>query len=211
MIQFGQFSVDVAFVKVFRPIGPEPGRYVVLPDILAGQYAVMSFIGPTELVERALVIAPGATDFLGWAGPAATHTYRVVHQRGRRQHFLDPHLVLPVIAEVIGIGKLVIDPPREIAQVNPAGIAGKIDAARIRNPVFLASKFETVQMPVFPAHRYLKDVMQLSQRRVAPHQHAPIDVRADAQQMNLELVDRRQAVIADGGGGSNRWEHGFHR
>ena len=39
----------------------------------------------------------------------------------------------------------------------------------------------------------------LTKASVAPRQYAPADLRADAQQVNLELVDRRQAVIADSG------------
>lgn len=43
---------------------------------------------------------------------------------------------------------------------------------------------------------------------VAPHQHAPADLRADTQQMNLELVAHRQAVRS----GSSGWlGHGLHR
>ena len=37
LIQFCQSLVDLPLVEVLRPIGPEPGRPVVLPDILAGQ------------------------------------------------------------------------------------------------------------------------------------------------------------------------------
>ena len=100
----------------------------------------------------------------------------------------------PVIAEVVGVGELVVDLPREVTQVDPAGIVGKGDAAGIRNPIFLAPQFKTVQMPVVLAHHHLEDVMQLRQRRIAPHQHAPANLRADTQQMNRELVDRRQPV-----------------
>ena len=49
--------------------------------------------------------------------------------------------------------------------------------------------------------------MQLGQGRIAPHEHLPADVRTDADQVNLELVDRRQAVIVDSGRRRNGWEH----
>ena len=41
-----------------------------------------------------------------------------------------------------------------------------------------------------PAHRCLEDMVQLGQRRIASDKHAPVDVRADTHQVNLELVDR---------------------
>ena len=128
-------------------------------------------------------------------------------QGSRGQHFFYAHLVLPVIAKIIGVRELVICPPREITQVDPPGIVGKVNAAGIRNPALLAPELEAVQVPVVPAHRYLEDVMQFRQRRVAPYQHALANLRADAQQMNLELVDRRQAVIVDSGRRRNGWEH----
>ena len=95
--------------------------------------------------------------------------------------------------------------------MHPAGIVGKIAAAGIRNPVLLAPAFEMVQVPVLPAHRHPEDVMQLGKQRIAPHQHAPDDVRADADQVNLELIDRCQAVIAGSGRRRNGWGHRFHR
>lgn len=50
----------------------------------------------------------------------------------------------PVIAEIVGVGEPVVGLPREIAQVDPAGIVGKVAAAGIRNPVLFASELETV-------------------------------------------------------------------
>lgn len=46
-------------------------------------------------------------------------------------------------------------------------------------------------------------MVELGQGDVAPHEHAPADVGADADQVNLELVDRRQSVITEGGWWSN--------
>ena len=148
LIQFGQFPVGFVSIEVLRPKGPEPSRHVVLPDILASQEAATGFVGPAKLVKRALVVAAWATNFLGRTGPTATHANRVGRQRGRGQHPFHPHLVVPVIAEVIG--KLIVDPPREIAQMNPAGIVGKVEAAGIRNPVLFAPELEAVQVSVFP-------------------------------------------------------------
>ena len=51
---------------------------------------------------------------------------------------------------------------------------------------------KAVPVPVLPAHRHLEDVMQLGQRRITPPEYASADLRADTQQMNLEVVDRRQ-------------------
>jgi hypothetical protein len=159
LIQFGQFSVDVVFVEVLRPIGPEPGRHIVFAKVLASEQAVEGFVAPAELVERALVVATWAADFLGWAGAAATHADRHGQYGRRRQHFFDPHLVLPVVAEVVGIRELVVDPPREIAQVNAAGIIGIPRAAGVAQALVLAPEVKAVQVPVLPAHHHLENMV----------------------------------------------------
>ena len=69
--------------------------------------------------------------------------------------------MVPVVTKVVCVGEPVVDPPGEIAHVNPTGIVGEISASRVANPVFLAPEFEAVQVPIRPAHGYLEDVMQL--------------------------------------------------
>ena len=119
--------------------------------------------------------------------------------------------MVPVITEVVGVGEPVARPPREIAQVNPAGIVGEIDAVGIRNPILPAPELETVQVLILPAHRYLEDVVQLGQGGITPHERLPADLWVNAQQVDLELVNRRRAVIAGGGRRRSGWGHGVHR
>ena len=97
--------------------------------------------------------------------------------------------MVPVIAEFVGVGEPVARTLRKTTQVNPAGIVGEIEASSIRNPVLLVPELEAVQVLILPAHRYLEDMVQFGQGGAAPHQRAPADLLADAEQVNLELVD----------------------
>ncbi len=72
--------------------------------------------------------------------------------------------------------------------MNLAGIIGKRGASRVTNSIGFAPEMKLTQMPFLPAHRYLEDMVQLRQRRVAPHVHAPVDLGTDAQHMNLKLI-----------------------
>jgi hypothetical protein len=110
----------------------------------------------------------------------ATHVNRNGRYDRRRHHFFDLCLVLPVVAKIVGVGELIARPPREIAQVDSPGIIGMLGAARVAQAVVLAPEVEAMRVPVLPAHHHLKDMMQLGQGRVASHQHAPTDLRADA-------------------------------
>ena len=105
----------MVFIEVFRLVDPKPGRHVVFPNVLADQQPVEGLVAPAELVERELVVPTGAANFFRWAGPAAIHANRNGRHGCRQQYFFYPHLVLPVVAEVVGVGEFVVDLPREIA------------------------------------------------------------------------------------------------
>lgn len=74
------------------------------------------------------------------------------------------------------------------------GIVGKIGAALVANAIFFISEVKAMQISVFPAHHHIENMMQFSERRIAPSQPAPADLWADAQYTNLELIAHDQAV-----------------
>lgn len=123
----------------------------------------------------------GTADFLWWAGPAATQAHRRTGGCRHRQYFLDPHLVLLVVAEVVGVGEPVVDSLYKIAQVDPPGLIGIPRATGMAQAKVLAPEMKAVQVLVLPAHYHLEDMMQLGYGGIAPHQHEPADLRTDTQ------------------------------
>ena len=105
--------------------------------------------GHDRVVLPELEEGPGPATVLGWCSASATDTHRVPTPRVERQNLLEPHVVLPVIDEVVLVQEVFSDTQAEISQSHTA----RIDEAfhSVHPPV----DDEAMQMLVAPTKRYL--------------------------------------------------------
>ena len=159
LIRFGQVAVEFISVQVLQLKGPESSRSLVFPNILAGQKPVKVPLNASWTGTASASRNIGTRRLSPGAGLAATHANLVGCQGGQGEYLSHPKLVEQVVTKAVG--EPVVDPPGEIAHLNPTGIVGAINASRLSNTVFLVPKFEAMQVPIRPAHGYLEDVMPL--------------------------------------------------
>ena len=76
-----------------------------------------------------------------------------------------------------------------------AWIVAEQDATRVIDPIVLTMNGELIQMLIAPAHRNLKNVVQICDRAVATHQQPSPDHRTDADEENLELIGNRNSSL----------------
>jgi len=81
-----------------------------------------------------------------------------------RQFLLEDHGVLPVVAEIVGVGHLGSGPPEHAVELDGAFVFDRrhshVEVIWIGSPEEAVSVAELVHMAVVPAHRSLQRVVQ---------------------------------------------------
>jgi hypothetical protein len=108
-----------------------------------------------------LSISPDATTILGRTSASAHKTHRVVLPRFQRQYLFNEQLMVPAIAEVILIAKLVLFAPHQGRQCHPLGVFDLHLLQYARVAIFYPADHKLVEMIAFPPHRALQNPVQL--------------------------------------------------
>lgn len=153
----------------------EPQRIEIFADPF--QHLVMLFVLRVRHgIEQRWVTKRAAT-ILRRTGILAGDASDFALARLRFELAFDLDFVPPVVAEIVAIHELCLRFGHAVQMHD-----GFIDQRKLRaewighhRPVALAPDLELMQMLIFPAHRDLNHVMQVSQHDVARHQHAPPD------------------------------------
>jgi len=179
-------SIEACWVEVFS------GPLQEFADVVA-------FRVGGQAVEE-LLIAVGAARIL-WRAGALTCFDETMSDRELRHLplLLEGDPMLPVVAEVIGIGKcadsvknfvqsdcpLIDDHPIELVLGMGCGVRDAPDV-------------ELMQMGICPAHCRLNHVVQLDQRRAAVDPYTPPDRRPDAFKFNAKAIQMCRDVLGFG-------------
>src|SRR3954453_8645056 len=152
------FGIEVVGVEVF----PQP--------LTALGVLWMSRIG--EDFEQ-LTVAPGTATILGQAPPLPGGADGAGQSLNGGQALLDHERMVPVVAEVVGVGEAG-DARLDQAVQGDACLVGDI-INRTRISVLSARDVEGVEMVVFPSHGGLDGAMQVSERRLTGNQEPAPD------------------------------------
>jgi hypothetical protein len=106
-------------------------------------------------------------------------------------HLLDSQVVAPRGAEVVVVDETLTHPQPEVAQAHPVGVVAEDRAAVVAQAVLPAVHLEAVQVITGPAESHLKNIVEVGDARVAGHEQAPPDQRADPVQHDAQLVDEQ--------------------
>jgi hypothetical protein len=89
-----------------------------------------------------------------------------------------------------GVQVVLIDEPRSLAEAQARQYQLGRRRRHLPRTVARGAQAELVKVDAFPAHRDLNDAVQLVQRELRRHQHAPPHHRADPDQPDLDLEGR---------------------
>src|SRR5258708_6478467 len=99
-------GVEVALLRI--ELVAEPFQQLLVPLVAGVADSLQQFL-----------VAPGAAAVLGRTGPLARYAARIADAGLGRQRLLDLDDVSPVVPEVIDVGKLLVPPGHDLAQLRP--------------------------------------------------------------------------------------------
>lgn len=106
-----------------------------------------------------------------------------------RQDPIETNVVLPEVPHVVLIDKPLARSELEVGQPNLKWIVVKEYPARAIDTILLAMNAKSMQVQVFPSHRYLNNGMQGGNTCVTGDQQSPPDQRRTITERHLELID----------------------
>jgi len=139
-----------------------------------------------------LGVAPDAAAVVGRGGTPPTRAPRVPRRLVVVEYLLHQDVVVPVVAEVVGVAQRAVQRGGDLLQrhrcfraATQVGVGGTETAV---------GGFEDVQVAVVPAECDLDDGVQPGEADVGGHLEAPPDRWLRAPQPHLDLIDRRRPV-----------------
>ena len=117
----------------------------------------------------------------------ASHTHRIGPAGRYFQPFLDPHLVLPEIAEIVLIQEAFIDAKVQVCLPDFPCIVAAEPAEAWHGVVFLANA-KTMEMEVRSVEADLQDDVKIGQGAVGSYEKAPPEHRVDLPNPDVDTV-----------------------
>jgi hypothetical protein len=133
-------------------------------------------------------VAERAADVFRRAGPLAAHARGVPLVRLGAEDVLDDDLVLPPVAEVVGVQKPATLRTHRVQPHVELVAQGQL-TVRVGLAVLHALDVEGMQVAILPTHRELDDAVQPVERVSTRHEDSPPHRRHDVRQRHLQLKD----------------------
>ena len=123
-----------------------------------------------------------------------SHTHRIGPAGLYFQPFLDPHLVLPEIAEIVLIQEAFIDAKVQVGQLDFPCIVAAEPAEAWHGVVFLANA-KTMEMEVRPVEADLQDDVKIGEGAVGSYEKAPPEHRVDLPNPDVDTVSFELRIV----------------
>src|SRR3954471_18227015 len=120
-----------------------------------------------------VLVTPGTAAVLGRAVPFSRKTGGVATGLKRPPGALNQDRVLPVVAEVVGVGKAADAGVQHLVQGQPLLVGHLVEAVGVA--ILAAGDVEGMEMAAVPAHRRLDGLMQVAQRHLTGNEKATPD------------------------------------
>ena len=136
-----------------------------------------------------------------------------MHDAVGGEDVLDEEVVLPGVAEVVGVAQPGAGAGGQVLQPGRAFVGGLVPELEVGPGVAAAAGLEGVQVGVLPAERHLDDLVQLRQGGCGGQAQPPPDRRLGSVQGDLDLI-HRAPDRCDGGLGAppgRRWSERVER
>ena len=133
--------------------------------------------------------APRTTAVFWRTGTGTAETERILLSGINRQHFFYSDLMLPVVAEVVGVEKALVHTKLKITKIHVGRVIGKDHPPTMINAIVLAVDEEGMEMRIGPAHDELQNIVEIGDGTVAADKNASPNRGANATQPNAKLIN----------------------